>query len=369
MSSKKDYYNILSVSKTATAKEIKKAYRDMAFKYHPDRNKGDKQAEDKFKEASEAYQVLSDPKKREHYDRFGHNSFNGQGGRGFQDVEDIFSTFSDIFSDGFFSSSGFEDLFSSGTGRRRQQRGSDLHYQLQLNLKEVLTGTKKDISFRANSTCSTCKGSGAKPGTNVKTCSNCQGKGKTVSQQGFFAFSTVCSVCHGEGQILKSPCATCYGKGIEKKKRLLTVKVPPGVSHGTNLRLQGEGEPGPRGGSSGDLYVEILLKTHPTLIKQGKNLKRSVKISYLQALLGAEIEIESLTDTERIKIPAGTAPKTQLKLPHKGLPGLNNPLRGDLICEIDIEMPRRLKKKEEELLREIADIKKEKVNPPSKKFF
>jgi len=368
MSGKRDYYDILSVSKNASQDEIKKAYRKLAFKYHPDHNKDDKQAEDKFKEASEAYQVLSDPKKRSNYDQFGHSSFNGRGS-GFQDVGDIFSAFSDIFSDGFFGGRGFEDLFSSGNRRNRRVRGNDLHYQLELNLKEVLTGTKKDISFKADSACSNCNGSGAKPGTSLKTCPNCQGKGKTVSQQGFFAFSTTCSACQGEGRILDSPCAVCYGKGIQKKKRTLSVKIPPGVSHGTNLRLQGEGEPGTKGGPAGDFYVEIRLKTHPAFVKHGRDLIGSVKISYLQALLGSEVEFENLTEKETLKIPAGTLPGAKFKLAHKGLPGLNNPTRGDFICKVEIEIPKKLKKKEEQLLREIADFKKERVSPPGKRLF
>ena len=368
MSSRRDYYDILSVSKNASQDEIKKAYRKLAFKHHPDHNKGDKQAEEKFKEASEAYQILSDPKKRANYDRFGHSSFNGKGS-GFQDVGDIFSAFSDIFSDGFFGSSGFDDLFSSESRQRRRRRGNDLHYQLKLDLKDVLTGTKKDITFKADSSCSTCKGSGAKPGTKPKICSHCQGKGKTVSQQGFFAFSQTCPICRGEGKILENPCASCYGKGLQKKKRTLSVKVPPGVSHRTNLRLQGEGEPAQQGGLAGDFYVEILLKAHSIFSKQGRDLKCSIKISYLQALLGTELEIANLTEKEILKIPAGTAPGAEFKISHKGLPGFNNPTRGDLICKIDVEVPKKLKKKEEELLREIADFKKEKVNSTNKKFF
>ena len=366
MSTKKDYYNILSVSKNASQDEIKKAYRKLAFEHHPDRNKGNKQSEEKFKEASEAYQVLSDPQKRTNYDRFGHSS-KGQAG-GFQDVGDIFSAFSDIFSDGLGGST-FEDLFSSNPNQARRSRGSDLYYQTELSLKEVLTGTKKDISFKADSTCSNCKGSGAKPGTSPKNCPTCQGKGKIASQQGFFTFSQTCPSCRGEGKIIESPCASCYGKGLQKKKRTLSVKIPPGVGHGTNLRLQGEGEPGVKGGPAGDFYMEIRLKAHPTLRRQGKDLKCSVKVSYLQAMLGAEVKIEGLTEKESLKIPAGTTPGTQLKLSHKGLPGLNSPVRGDLICEVDLEIPKKLKKKEEQLLREIADIKKEQVAPPSKKFF
>ena len=372
MSSKRDYYGILSVSKNASQDEIKKAYRKLAFKHHPDRNKGDKQAEEKFKEASEAYQILSDPKKRASYDRFGHSSFNGRGG--FQDVGDIFSAFSDIFSDSFFGgggSSAFEDLFSNSASHRHRtkHRGNDLHDQLDLELKDVLTGVTKEISFKADCFCSACRGSGSKPGTSPKKCPQCQGKGQTFSQQGFFTFSTTCSLCRGQGAILENPCASCYGKGIQKKKRSLSVKVPPGVSNGTKLRLQGEGESGPKGGAAGDFYLEIRLKKHPIFTKQGRDLKRYIKISYLKALLGAELELENLTEKESLKIPAGTLSGTQFKIAHKGLPGLNNPVRGDLICEVDIEIPKKLKKKEEELLRKIAELKKEEVSAPSKRLF
>ncbi|MBC6415053.1 MAG: molecular chaperone DnaJ [Bdellovibrionales bacterium] len=367
MSKKRDYYDILSVSKNASQDEIKKAYRKMAFKYHPDRNQDDKSAEDKFKEASEAYQVLSDPKKRENYDRFGHSSFSEQG-EGFQDIGDIFSTFSDIFSEGFFGGgSGFEDLFSTHHGRR--SRGSDLAYQLDLEFKDVLTGVKKEISFKANTICSSCKGSGAKPGTSPKKCPQCQGKGKTFSQKGFFTFSKTCSLCRGEGKITETPCATCYGKGFQNKKRKLSINIPPGVSQGTRLRLEGEGEPGLKGGTPGDLYLEIRLKTHPIFTKKGRNLIRPIKLSYLQALLGTEIEIENLTEKETLTIPAGTAPGARFKLANKGLPSIDNPVRGDLICEVDIEIPKKLKKKEETLLREIAELKKEKVKPFNKNFF
>lgn len=368
----KDYYDILSVSKDASQDEIKKAYRKLAFKYHPDRNKGDKQKEEKFKEASEAYQVLGDSQKRQQYDRFGHSAFNGRGG--FQDVGDIFETFKDIFNSDFFGGGfgggfgGFEDLFSS-SGFKRVRKGVDLYHEVELDLREVLTGIEKEISFQGHCSCSVCKGSGAKPGTRRKNCPQCQGRGQQVSQKGFFSFASTCSFCRGQGTILESPCGNCYGKGIIRKKRTLTVKVPPGVNSGTRLRLQGEGEPGPQGAAPGDFYMEVHLKSHPLFVKKGRDIKTSVSISYLQALLGTEKSLTGLTEQETVSIPPGTQPGTQIRLPHRGLPGLDNPTRGDMICEIYVELPKKLKRKEEELLREIADLKRESISKKKKKLF
>ena len=369
----RDYYEILSVPKNASQDEIKKAYRKLAFKYHPDKNKGDKDKEEKFKEASEAYQVLGDPKKRAQYDRFGHSSFNGRGG--FQDVGDIFSAFKDIFSEGFFSEGsfgglggGFEDLFSS-SGFRKARKGADLYHEIELSLEEVLTGVKKEISFKGDSSCSNCKGSGAKPGTHRKNCPQCNGKGQKISQKGFFSFASACSHCQGQGTVLESPCGACYGKGLVRKKRTLSVKIPPGVTGGTKLRLPGEGEPGPQGAMAGDFYLEVRLKSHPLFIKNGRNIKTNIKISYLQALLGAQKSVKGLTETETIPIPPGTSHGTLIRLPHQGLPSLNEPTRGDLICEIQVDIPKKLKKQEENLLREIADLKKESVDKKSKKLF
>ena len=367
----RDYYEVLSVPKNASQDEIKKAYRKLAFQYHPDRNKGDKDKEDKFKEASEAYQVLSDPQKRTQYDRFGHNSFSGRGG--FQDVGDIFSTFKDIFSDGFFSEGsfgGFEDLFSaSSSGFKRTRKGADLYHEIELSLKEVLTGIEKEISFKGNITCSTCNGTGAKPGTHRKKCPYCNGTGKIVTQKGFFSFASTCHHCEGQGTILENPCASCYGKGFVRKKRTLSVKIPPGVTNGTKLRLQGEGEPGPQGAMSGDFYLEVRLKPHPHFIKKGRDIKTNIKVSYLQALLGVQKPVKGLTEEETVTIPSGTTHGTLIRLPHLGLPSLNQPTRGDLICEIQIDIPKKLKKQEENLLREIADLKKESVSKRNKKFF
>lgn len=371
----KDYYEILSVSRTATQEDIKQAYRKLALKYHPDRNAGDKAKEAKFKEASEAYQVLKDPKTREQYDRFGHDAFRrGGGGAHFQDLGDIFSTFRDIFEDSSFGGSffghGFEDLFSGGTGSSsRFQKGHSLRYVLELSLKEVLTGVDKDIAFEGHTTCSSCKGSGAKPGTTRTQCSYCQGQGQKVSRKGFFTFSAPCTHCRGEGSVLEKPCGECYGIGKVKKKRKLTVKIPAGVDHGTQLRMKGEGEPGLQGGESGDLFIEVLLKEDKHFVKRNQDLKTPVSITYLQALLGAQVPVKTLTETETLEIPAGSQSGDQIVLSHRGLPSLKNPTRGDLICEIQVKIPKKLNKKEEKLLREIADLKKESVSSKKNKLF
>ncbi len=364
----KDYYDVLSVSRNATQDEIKKAYRKLALKYHPDRNPGDKAKEEKFKEASEAYQVLGDANKRRQYDQFGYSGNSTQ----FDNVGDIFSTFKDIFEDSsFFGRGGFEDLFTGGSSsfRRQRERGADLQYPLELNLKEVLTGINKEISFQGEVSCSSCKGTGAKLGTKRKQCSHCGGKGQIFNRKGFISFATNCSQCRGQGTILETPCAECYGQGKISKKRTLTVKIPAGVDHGTPLRMRGEGEPGVQGMESGDLYIDIRLKSDPQFTKSGQNLKTTVSITYLQALLGAEKEIQTLTGKEKMIIPRGTQSGDKVVLSNYGLPSLRNPTRGDLLCEIKVEIPKKLKKKEEMLLREIVDLKKESVSYKKNKLF
>ena len=370
--SQRDYYDVLSVNREASSEDIKKAYRKLALKYHPDRNQGDKAMEEKFKEASEAYEVLRDPEKRARYDRFGHSAFNGQGAA-FQDVGDIFSHFQEIFGDaGFFSggfSQGFDNIFSTGFSSSSSRKGSDLRYQLELELKEVLTGADKKISFHGEVVCSPCRGSGAKPGTRKVTCQTCKGKGQIFQRKGFFSFSSTCPQCQGQGSVLETPCAECHGRGKVRKKRTLTVSIPPGVTTGTRLRMKGEGEPGLSGQFNGDLYVDIQLKKHPLLEKSGKDLKTQVVITYLQALLGTEKTIKGLSGEETLTIPPGAQPNGILRIPKMGLPGIQDPRRGDLICEIQVEIPKKLKKKEEELLREIAELKKSPVFSRKKKLF
>ncbi len=367
----RDYYDVLSVSRNATEDEIKQAYRKLALKYHPDRNPGDKAKEDKFKEASEAYQILGDSKKRQQYDQLGHSAFNSsRGGAHFDDLGDIFATFKDVFEDSNFFGGGFESLFTGGSSfRSHRAKGADLQYPLELTLKEVLTGVNKDISFHGEVFCSGCKGTGAKSGTKRIRCTHCDGQGQILSKKGFISFATACSSCRGQGTILETPCAECYGRGKMKKRRALTVKIPAGVDHGTPLRMRGEGEPGIQGMESGDLYIDIRLKSDPQFVKSGRNLNTLVSISYLQALLGVEKEIQILTGKEKILIPSGTQSGDKVILSHAGLPSLRNPTRGDLICEIKVEIPKKLKKKEEILLREIVDLKKESVSPKKNKLF
>ena len=374
--SRKDYYDILSVSRDASQDQIKQAYRKMALKYHPDRNKGDKSKEEKFKEASEAYQVLGDSKRRQQYDQFGHNAFGGgsQGFSNFEDLGDIFSAFKDIFEEPSFFGGGqggasFEDLFTGGRSRRSRHRGADLQYALELNFKEVLTGAKKDISFQGEVSCSGCKGTGAKPGTRKIKCSHCEGKGQVFSRKGFISFSSTCPQCRGQGAVLETPCAQCYGRGKATQKRTLQVKIPAGVDHGTQLRMREEGEPGVQGAEAGDLYIEVRLKHDSQYIKSGKNLKVRLSITYLQALLGCQKEVSTLTGKEKIRVPKGTQSGDKLILSHEGLPSLKDPTRGDLIYEIQVEIPKKLKKKEENLLRQIAELKKEIVSPEKTKLF
>ena len=368
--SQRDYYEVLSVNREASNEEIKKAYRKLALKYHPDRNQGDKAMEEKFKEASEAYEVLRDPEKRAQYDRFGHSAFNGAA---FQDVGDIFSHFQEIFGDaGFFSggfNKGFDTIFSSGFSSSTSQRGADLRYHLELDLKEVLTGANKRISFHGEIVCSPCRGSGAKPGTSKTTCQTCNGKGQVFQRKGFFSFSSTCPQCQGQGSVLETPCAECHGRGRVRRKRNLTVSIPPGVTTGTRLRMKGEGEPGSSGHLNGDLYVDIQLKKHPLFEKSGKDLKTQVVITYLQALLGTKKTIKGLSGEETLTIPPGIQPNDTLLISKMGLPGIQDPRRGDLICEIQVEIPTKLKKKEEELLREIAELKKSSIFPGKKKLF
>ena len=362
----RDYYEILGVDRAADADTIKKAYRKMAMQFHPDKNPGDKTAEDRFKEAAEAYDVLSSPQKKAQYDRFGHVGGPGQGfgGQGFQDIGDIFDAFGDVFGD-FFGG-------GMGGGRRRRsgpQRGADLRYVLEVELKDVLTGLKKEIEFDADAGCQTCDGSGAKPGSHPKTCSTCGGSGQVIRQQGFFQMATTCNTCQGQGSIIEDKCDTCHGRGLVQKKRKLLVNVPPGVDTGTQLRLTGEGEGGRKGGPAGDLYVEIRVKAHDEFERQGQHLIAALEISYLQALLGAEFSRPTLDGEETIKIPAGTETGELIRISSAGLPSLRQPRRGDLDYEVFVKFPKKLAKKEEKLLREIADLKGESVNTKGSGLF
>lgn len=363
----RDYYEVLGVARSADPNTIKKAYRQMAMKYHPDKNPGDKSAESKFKEAAEAYEVLSNQAKRTRYDQFGHAGLGGFGGQGqgFGDINDVFSAFGDIFGDLFGgAASGSRDPRS----RNRPRRGSDLRYVLDIELKDIIKGTEKEIQFQSEESCRTCEGSGAKPGSKPQTCGACRGTGQVVRQQGFFTMATTCGTCRGAGEVISDPCSPCHGRGRKDVSRKLTVSVPAGVDEGTQLRLNREGEAGVKGGPPGDLYIQIHVKPQENFERQGQHLHTILEVSYLQALLGTEIKVKTLEGKESIKVRPGVSNGDEVIVSEKGFPSLRSSKRGDMICHIKVNFPKKLSSKEEELLREIAKEKKEEVLPP-KGFF
>lgn len=350
----RDFYEVLGIEKGADADTIKKAYRKLAMQFHPDKNPGNSEAEEKFKEAASAYEILSNPEKRSQYDRFGHAAFqNGGrgGGGGFSDVEDIFSNFGDIFGDIFGSSGG-----RSSRSRNQPRRGSDLRYLTEVSLKEVIEGVEKDIEFETESTCDTCKGTGAEKGSKAETCQTCGGHGQVRMSQGFFQMQTTCPTCHGQGSVIKNHCKPCKGSGRQKQKRKIRMTVPPGVDNGTRLRVSGEGEGGFLGGPAGDLFVEIRVKDDERFERDGEHLFTQFDIPYLQLLLGGEIEIQTVQGQATLKIPAGTIVGQTLKLHGEGLPSLRGSRRGDIHVEIGVEFPKKVSKKEEELLKQLAEL-------------
>lgn len=367
MSTQRDYYEILGVSKDADGDTIKKAYRKLAMQFHPDRNPGNKEAEEKFKEAAAAYEVLSDSQKRAQYDRFGHQAFaGGGGGPHFQNMDDIFASFGDIFSDFFGGGMGGARDNRRSTGPRR---GSDLRYIAEIDLEDVLKGLEKEIEFDTEETCDTCHGSGAEKGSSAETCGTCHGAGQVVARQGFFTMATTCPTCHGEGKIIKNKCKTCRGSGRTKVHRKIRVTIPPGVDSGTRLRVSGEGEGGYRGGPEGDLYVELRVRPHDIFEREGDNLYSKVQISYIQALLGAEIEVPILDGMATLAIPPCTQPHQVLTLKGQGLPSLRGSRRGDIYFEAIVEFPKKLKDDERELLMQIAEKKGISVKSEKKGFF
>jgi len=342
MAVKRDYYEILSVTRNADGETIKKAYRKCALEFHPDRNPGDKKAEDKFKEATEAYSILSDATKRQVYDQYGHEGLNGQGMGGFSA-----SGFGDIFEDIF------EDFFG-GSPRRanRAQRGSDLATSVEVTFEEAAFGTEKTLDIRREENCATCKGEGAKPGTSRKTCSTCHGAGQVMASSGFFSISRACPKCHGQGSMIEHPCMDCRGSGRVAAARKLQAKIPAGVDTGVRMRISGEGEAGARGGPRGDLYVEIHLKEHAIFGREGEDLICQVPISMVQAALGCEVQVPTLKGTTSLKISAGTQTGKTFKLKGKGFPSLRGAGIGDEEVRIVVQTPTDLTAKQVELLRQ-----------------
>jgi len=363
---KRDYYETLGVGKNASEEEIKRAYRRMAMKYHPDKNPGDKEAEAKFKECAEAYEVLSDAEKRKRYDQFGHEGLRGAGMHDFSrmNVEDIFSMF------------GFDDFFGDifgARGRRKARRagpsrGYDLETGVELTLNEVATGTEKTIEFTRQDRCRECGGSGAAKGSSPSACPTCGGTGQVARGGGFFQMVSTCPRCGGTGQVIANPCRRCKGTGRVPRKRRVNIKVPAGVREGQGIRVAGEGEPGRGGGPNGDLYCYVRIKPHEFLQRDGNNVIAVVPISFTQAALGATIDVPSLNGTKQLKIPPGTQYGSVFRIKGQGLPDIRTRRTGDQLVQVAIETPTRLNTKQEELLREFAKMENARVSPHSASF-
>ena len=363
---KRDYYEVLGVNKSASADQIKSAYRKLAVKYHPDKNKGDKGAEEKFKEASEAYHVLSNSERKQNYDNFGHAAFeNGGGGRGGFGNFDFSNHFSDIFED-FFG----EGFGGSRRSRRSNNRGSDLRYDLSISLEEAFSGKKQDIKFSTSEKCDTCSGSGSKPGHQSGACSICGGHGQVRSSQGFFTVQQTCPQCAGAGEEITHPCSSCNGQGKKQASKRLSVTIPKGVDDGTRIRLSGKGEAGSRGGGNGDLYLFINVHSHDLFKRSDENLFFECPVSIADAALGTSIEIPTIDGGKaKIKIPAGTQSGKQFRLRGKGMPYMRGNDFGDLYVQVTTEVPISLNKEQKELLEKFREIENEKSNPSIKKFF
>ncbi|MEP6790655.1 MAG: molecular chaperone DnaJ [Ramlibacter sp.] len=358
MATKKDYYETLGVPKNASEEEIKKAYRKLAMKHHPDRNQGeDKGAEAKFKEAKEAYEMLSDANKRAAYDQYGHAgvdpNMRGAGGPGAEGFGGFAEAFGDIFGDVFGGARG------RGQGGRQVYRGSDLSYAMEITLEEAAHGKEAQIRIPSWDECETCKGSGAKPGTQAKTCTTCHGQGVVQMRQGFFSVQQTCPHCRGTGKIIPEPCITCHGQGKIKKQKTLEVKIPAGIDDGMRIRSAGNGEPGTNGGPAGDLYIEIRLKKHDIFERDGDDLHCAVPISLTTAALGGEIDVPTLAGKAAIDIPEGTQTGKQFRLRGKGVKGVRSSYPGDLYCHITVETPVKLTEHQRKLLKELDEsIKK-----------
>ena len=369
----KDYYEQLGVNKSASEVEIKKAYRKMAIKYHPDKNQGDKGAEEKFKEISQAYEVLSDSGKRSQYDQFGHAAFTGAGrgagggGGGFHDPFDIFSqVFGGARGGGGGGGSIFEELFGVGGGGSRRggtMDGADLRYDLEVDFEDAVFGADKKVKIPRMDTCTTCSGNGCADGSSRETCSRCGGSGQVALSQGFFSVRQTCPSCNGEGQTIKNPCKKCHGEGRIRIEKNLKIHIPPGVDTGSRLRVSGEGEGGMRGGSSGDLYVVMHVKPHEIFQRDGSDILCELPIDYPTAALGDVVEVPTITGKAKMKIPPGTQNGTILRMKGKGMPSLRGGGRGDQHVRIFIEVPKNLNKEQKELLGKYKESSDKSTHP------
>jgi len=363
---KTDYYEILQVERTATDGEIKTAYRKLAMQYHPDRNPNNPEAEEKFKECSEAYAVLSDTDKRAAYDRFGHAAVNGAGSPFSGGSPFAQGDLSDIFGDLF------GEMFNMGSARgraSRKQRGQDLKYDMRLEFEEAVFGVEREITIRRSETCDTCKGSGSEGGKQPETCQQCAGRGQIRTQQGFFSVARTCPVCSGTGTIIRTPCKTCHGDTRVLHEHNILVKVPAGVESDTRIRYAGEGDAGRFGGPPGDFYVQLDVKAHKFFERDGDDLHCTIPISFPQAALGAELEITTLEGKETLKVPEGTQSGKEFKLRGKGVPHLNSHGNGDLIVEVRIQTPAKLNKQQKELLRQLSETISVENTPTSRGLF
>jgi molecular chaperone DnaJ len=358
MNQKRDYYEILDISRDASEEEVKKSYRRLAMQHHPDRHPGDKEAEERFKEASEAYEVLRDPEKRKIYDHYGHAGLEGTGFQGFRNFDDIFSSFGDIF----------EDFFSFGSGfhsRRRPRKGADIQYELKLGFLEAAFGVEKEIEVPKMEPCQRCTGSGLEPGFQKEACPTCGGRGQIVRSQGFIRLATTCPKCGGTGEIITHPCKDCKGSGQARVIKEINLSIPPGVKTGMNLRLSGEGERSPGGGPPGDLYVQIYVEPHEFFEREGDDVICRVPVSFVDAALGTNVEVPTLQGTEKIHIPEGTQPGDVLRLEGKGIPGMGGARQGDQIVVVEVRIPKNLTGEQENLLKEFARVEAEERNEES----
>jgi len=369
MGNKKDFYDILGINRDASDDDIKKAYRKLAMKFHPDRNPDSKDAEDKFKEAKEAYEILSEPEKRRAYDTYGHAGVNPNlsGGPGGFNSGEGFGGFSEAFGDIF------GEIFGGGRGRGGQQvyRGADLRYNMEITLEQAARGTETKIRIPSLDECDTCHGTGAKPGTKPKTCQTCNGQGQVRLQQGFFSIQQTCPTCHGNGKVIPEPCQACSGTGRIKNHKTLSVKIPAGVDDGDRIRLSGEGEAGMNGGPPGDLYVVVQLKAHGVFQRDGADLHCEMPVSFTVAALGGEIHIPTLEGEAKIKIPPETQSGQVFRLRGKGIKPVRQTSAGDLMCHVVVDTPVRLTDRQKELLRELEEINKhdgDRHNPRAKSF-
>ncbi len=364
---KRDYYEVLSVSRDCDDQTLKTSYRKLALQYHPDRNPDNRDAEEKFKEAAEAYSVLSDPQKRAAYDRYGHQGVNGAaGGAGFD--ESTFADFGDILGDLF----GFGDVFGNGGGRRgrsRVQRGEDIRYDLEITFEDTMKGLSADLQIPRMEACTKCAGTGAEPDGGLVTCATCSGRGEVLYQQSFLSIRKTCPTCGGRGKVIRQACTLCRGEGFHRTEKKLKVNVPAGVDNGTRLRLTGEGNPGPPGSQPGDLYVVVKVADHPVFERREFDLHCTLPVNVAQAVLGAEIEVETFDGPQTVRLPEGTQTGANFKMRGLGVPHLNSRTRGDLYVHLDVQIPKKLSREQRRLFEELKDLLPAENMPHEKSVF